>query len=107
MLFDYTILLLVGFVWGSTNYLIEIYYYDYDNIKDLNFPKKLIHFLKINHIPIILFMLNQSASILFALSLKTISLTLTVIVSNSFSFIVTILFERFHKKKEFQKSKKI
>lgn len=107
MIFDYTILLLVGFIWGSTNYLIEIYYYDYDKIKDYKFPMKMVHFIRVNYMPLIFFILNQSASILFALSLQKISLTLTVIVSNTFSFLINMLFERIHKKKHFDKSKSI
>ena len=105
MLFDYTILLLVGFIWGSTNYLIELYYYNYDNIKDHKFPYKIYYFLKLNYLPLIFFLLNQSASILFALSLKNISLGLTVIISNSFAFLTTMVFERIHKKIKFDRRK--
>lgn len=104
MLLDYSILLLVGFIWGSTNYLIEIYYYDYDKIKDIKFPYKIFYFLKYNYLPLFLFVLNQSASVLFAFSLQQISLSLTVIVSNGFSFLTTILFERIHRKMKFDKS---
>jgi len=107
MIFDYAILLLVGFIWGSTNYLIEIYYYDYDKIKDYKFPMKIMHFITVNYLALIFFILNQSASILFALSLQKISLTLTVIVSNTFSFLINMLFERIHMKKHFGTSKLI
>jgi len=105
MIFDYTILLIVGFIWGATNYFIELYYYDYEQIEDYFFPVKVIHFFRKNYLPILLFLLNQSASILFYFSLSQISLSATVIITNSMSFITTLLFERIHKRKYLTKSK--
>jgi drug/metabolite transporter (DMT)-like permease len=105
MIFDYTILLLIGFIWGATNYLIEIYYYDYDNIEEFSFPMKIIHFIRKNYIPLLFFIMNQSASILFYFSLSQISLSATVIITNSFSFITTLIFEIIHKRKSLTKSK--
>ena len=104
MLNDFFILSLVGFIWGSTNYLIEIYYKEDDLNNDKNsLIIKIINYLKINYKAFICFLLNQCGSILFYFCLGSISLSLTVIISNTFSFITTLLFELFHKKKKFKK----
>jgi hypothetical protein len=105
MIIDYSILIIIGFIWGATNYLIELYYYDYDHIKEFSFPMKIIYFIRKNYLPLIFFIMNQSASILFYFSLSKISLSTTVVITNSISFITTLLFERIHKRKYLTKSK--
>ena len=104
MLKDFLILSLIGFIWGSTNYLIELYYKeDNSNNEKISFIVKIINYLKINYKAFIFFILNQCGSILFYFCLGTISLSLTVIISNTISFITTLFFELFHKKKKFKK----
>ena len=101
---DFLILSLIGFIWGSTNYLIELYYKeDNSNNEKISFIVKIINYLKINYKAFIFFILNQCGSILFYFCLCSISLSLTVIISNTVSFITTLLFELFHKKKKFKK----
>ena len=46
MLKDFLILSLVGFIWGSTNYLIELYYKeDNSNNEKISFIVKIINYL--------------------------------------------------------------
>jgi hypothetical protein len=102
-MFEVLLLLIVGILWGLTNYLIQIYYCDYESLgKNDNFFKKIILFVKFNYKPIFFFLLNQSASVLFYFCLGKISLSLTVIVSNSTSFITSLLCEMFHQKRNFK-----
>ncbi len=101
---EYYILCLVGILWGVTNYLIELNYYDYssDN-ENYNFMMKLFLFLKINIKPIVFFILNQLASILFYICLGKVSLSLTVVLSNSVSFVTAMICENIHKRRKFSK----
>jgi hypothetical protein len=73
MLVDIFVLVLVGIIWGSTNYLIEFSYKDYDNIIFEKWHQKLIQYLMINIKPFLLFLLNQSGSLLFYICLGKIS----------------------------------
>lgn len=108
MLSNFAVLVIVGIIWGLTNYLIEMNYKEDIPLKDnetQNMMTKAMMYIKNNYISFILFICNQSGSILFYFSLGTISLSLTVIVSNSVSFFTAILLETFHKKKQFSYSK--
>lgn len=109
MFSDIDILVLVGIIWGSTNYLIELNYKEDNNSKDNNHNQGIIKrtmiYLKNNYISLLLFLCNQSGSVLFYFCLGTISLSLTVIVSNSTSFFTAVILETFHKKKQFSFSK--
>lgn len=100
-MFEFLILFIIGFLWGSTNFLIEMTYYDYDKLENLRFFEKSVLFLKKNYKPLIFFLLNQLGSILFYFSLGKINLSLTVIISNTFSFIVNIIFEMIYSKRKF------
>jgi len=104
-MFDFLILILVGILWGSTNYLIELYYYDYetDNTVNKYFFQRIYSYVIRNFRPIIFFILNQLGSILFYFCLGSISLSLTVVISNSVSFITSMLCEKIHKNKKFSK----
>lgn len=104
-MFDFLILILVGILWGSTNYLIELYYYDYetDNTVNKYFFQRIYRYVIRNFRPIIFFILNQLGSILFYFCLGNISLSLTVVISNSVSFITSMLCEKIHKNKKFCK----
>jgi hypothetical protein len=71
--FEYFILFIVGILWGSTNYLIELFYYDLDYLNEKNITKKMIMYLKKNLIPLVLFLINQIGSLLFYFCLGKIS----------------------------------
>ena len=102
-MFEYFILCFVGILWGSTNYLIELYYYDYDDMQvESNLMTRIFNFLIKNYKPLIFFVLNQLGSVLFYFCLGKISLSMTVVISNSLSFITSLLFEHVHKKKSFR-----
>ncbi len=106
-MFEVILILTVGIIWGSTNYLIELYYYDYSQIEnETNFIKRTYKFLIKNVKPLLFFIFNQLGSVLFYISLGKLSLSLTVIISNSVSFITTFIFELLHKRKKFQIGKK-
>jgi drug/metabolite transporter (DMT)-like permease len=102
-MFEYLILILVGILWGSTNYLIELYYYDYETVNPVNkyFIQRMYSYIIRNYKPLIFFILNQLGSVLFYFCLGSISLSLTVVISNSVSFITSMLCEQIHKKKRF------
>jgi hypothetical protein len=102
-MFEVFLLLLVGVLWGVTNYLIQIYYCDYESFQNNeNLLKKFLLFLKYNYKPIFFSLINQSASVLFYFCLGKISLSLTVIISNSTSFLTSLICEIFHLKKCFR-----
>jgi drug/metabolite transporter (DMT)-like permease len=104
-MFEYLILILVGILWGSTNYLIELYYYDYETFNPVNkyFIQRMYSYIIRNYKPLIFFILNQLGSVLFYFCLGSISLSLTVVISNSVSFITSMLCEQIHKKKRFSR----
>jgi hypothetical protein len=72
-MFEIVYLLIVGFLWGSTNYLIELYFYDYEYLNEKNLFKKIFIFLRLNFYPIIFTIINQTGSILFYFCLGKIS----------------------------------
>jgi hypothetical protein len=109
---EYFILIIsVGVLWGSTDYLIGQHYIDYSYIQNKNQTSsnllKIFHFIFSNYKPIFFFLLNQTGSILFYICLGYASLSLTVIISNSTTFITIMLIEYIHKKKIFSKSNHI
>ena len=70
---DYLILFIVGILWGFTDYLLEYYFKNRIEVKDKNVLLKGFKFVVKNYKPIICFLLNQSASVLFYFSMRTLS----------------------------------
>ena len=68
-MFDMLILVIVGVLWGVTNYLIELYYFEYQFIEKETFFTNLKNYLLINYKPLLFFLLNQLGSCLFYFSL--------------------------------------
>ena len=111
-MYEYFILIIsVGIIWGSTDYLIGQHYIDYSHIQYKNETisniVKIFRFILNNYKPIFFFLLNQIGSILFYICLGYGSLSLTVIISNSTTFITIMLIEYIDKRKIFSKSKNI
>ena len=99
---DIIIFTTVGFLWGITNYLLQIYSFDDKYNPDTTLYNKGVYLVTKNYMSISFIILNQTGSVLFYFSLITISkfiyqitigLSKTVILSNSISFIVGILCE--------------
>lgn len=100
------IIIIVGILWGSTDYLIGQYFIDYSYLNQLRFSSKMtkiFYFFIYNLRPILLFGINQLGSVLFYICLGSFSLSLTVIISNSTSFITIMAIEFIHKKKVFNR----
>ena len=106
-MFVHSILIIaVGILWGTTDYLIGQSFIDYSLLDHHRFSSKLakiIYFFISNLRPILFFALNQLGSVLFYICLGSFSLSLTVIISNSTSFITIMAIEYIHKNKVFNR----
>lgn len=70
---DYILLFIVGMLWGLTDYLLEYFFKNTVEVKDKNILLKGFKFVVKNYKPILCFLLNQSASVLFYFSMRTLS----------------------------------
>ncbi len=70
---DYIILLIVGILWGLTDYLLEYFFNNTSEVKEKDIVLKGFKFVVKNYKPILCFLLNKSASILFYFSMRTLS----------------------------------
>ncbi len=70
---EFFIPLVVGILWGSTNYLVEKFYKDNEISKDAKIFEKISSYAKNNKLAILFYILNQLGSILFFFSLGKIS----------------------------------
>ena len=106
-MFVHSILIItVGILWGTTDYLIGQSFIDYSLLDNHRFSSKLakiIYFFIYNLRPILFFALNQLGSVLFYICLGSFSLSLTVIISNSTSFLTIMAIEYIHKNKVFSR----
>ena len=71
---DYILLFVVGLIWGLTDYCMEYFFKNYKKVEEKNICLKGIKFLIKNYKPILCFLLNNSASILFYYSMRTLSI---------------------------------
>lgn len=91
-------LTVVAGLWGATNPLIKHHSKGVENIKaDGKFNKLVAEFtfLFLNWKYLLSFLLNQSGSIVYYITLASADLTLAVPITNSLTFIFTALSSRF------------
>jgi hypothetical protein len=70
---DYFILFVVGILWGGTDYCLEYFFKHSQEVNEKNLLLKGFKFVVNNYKPIICFLLNQLASILFYFSMSNLS----------------------------------
>jgi hypothetical protein len=76
IVWDYFLLITVGLLWGTTNYLMDITLYEStdDQNKQNNIIKRTYNYISKNYKPLLFFGLNQLGSVLFYFSLSKLSI---------------------------------
>jgi len=95
---------IVAFLWGSTNPLLKYYSKGVESVgKKGKLPVFIAEFLFLfsNVKYLLSFLLNQSGSILYYITLANADLTLAVPISNSLTFIFTAISSRLLFKEEY------
>ncbi|XP_051892651.1 transmembrane protein 234 isoform X2 [Pristis pectinata] len=87
-------LILVALLWGATNPFLKKGTEGIEKVKSGNFVTQLfaeMKFLILNYKYLIPFLLNQSGSLLYYFTLASTDLSLAVLLSNSLTFLFTLL----------------
>uniref|UniRef100_UPI00398F654C transmembrane protein 234 n=1 Tax=Pristiophorus japonicus TaxID=55135 RepID=UPI00398F654C len=92
--FEVSCLLLVALLWGGTNPFLKKGTEGIEKVKSRNFVTQLfaeIKFLFLNYKYLVPFLLNQSGSVIYYFTLASTDLSLAVLLSNSLTFLFTLL----------------
>ncbi|XP_067867867.1 transmembrane protein 234 [Heterodontus francisci] len=87
-------LLLVALLWGGTNPFLKKGTEGIEKVKSRNFVTQLfaeMKFLFLNYKYLVPFLLNQSGSVIYYFTLASTDLSLAVVLSNSLTFLFTLL----------------
>lgn len=102
-------LILTGLLWGVSNYLMEIHFFDYsevDHSQGLVF--RIRTFIESNWKSVLIYLLGQIGSVLFYYSLGSeSSLSSVVVTANGLSILTGIILETLHKRKSHEELSKI
>ncbi|XP_072356427.1 transmembrane protein 234 isoform X2 [Scyliorhinus torazame] len=87
-------LLLVALLWGGTNPFLKKGTEGLEKVQSRNFVTQLfaeMRFLFLNYKYLVPFLLNQSGSVIYYFTLASTDLSLAVLLSNSLTFLFTLL----------------
>ncbi|XP_041069383.1 transmembrane protein 234 isoform X2 [Carcharodon carcharias] len=91
-------LLLVALLWGGTNPFLKRGTEGIEKVRSRNFVIQLfaeMKFLFLNYKYLVPFVLNQSGSVIYYFTLASTDLSLAVLLSNSLTFLFTLLTGKF------------
>ncbi|XP_067862758.1 transmembrane protein 234 isoform X2 [Heptranchias perlo] len=92
--FEVSCLLLVALLWGGTNPFLKKGTEGIEKVKTRNVVTQLfaeMKFLFLNYKYLVPFLLNQSGSVIYYFTLASTDLSLAVLLSNSLTFLFTLL----------------